>query len=148
MSKIQNGLQQGMGKIQSVQDASKVKKTINQLSSQKGKLLMELGSTIYLEYRKGNIQHEEISSRAEKLNELDVALHEQLVMLEELTKKPEEGITCECGTKLSESDQFCPNCGTKVVKPEDVVVEMKSCSTCNHEIAVDSNYCNICGAKA
>ncbi|MBB6453082.1 RNA polymerase subunit RPABC4/transcription elongation factor Spt4 [Salirhabdus euzebyi] len=148
VSKLQGGLQQGKQKFQNAQEAQKVKRNIAHLSNQKGKLLIELGQALYFEYRKGAIVNEEITNRAAAIEELDVTLHQQLTLLNELTSSKDEGFACECGTSLSHADQFCPNCGTKVVKPEEEIKETKVCNSCSQEIPFDANFCNVCGSKA
>ncbi len=148
VSRFQDSIQQGKQKIQNAQEAAKAKKMISQLSNQKGKLLIDLGQAVYLEYRKGAFQHSEVANRASGIEEVDIAIHDYLVQLKEYSNSPQQTQTCECGTKLSDSDQFCPNCGTKVTKQEEVEQDLKQCHNCQHDIPMDANFCSACGSKA
>ena len=51
-------------------------------------------------------------------------------------------IKCKCGTEVPQGTKFCPNCGSKVVKPGTT-----SCPKCNGAVADGAKFCPECGNK-
>ena len=52
----------------------------------------------------------------------------------------EESYICtDCGAEVSESDDICPGCGTKL----DVTV----CSECDNEVSEEAKICPFCGGS-
>jgi RNA polymerase subunit RPABC4/transcription elongation factor Spt4 len=143
--KLAGGLQSGSQAIETPPDPNNIRQTIANLTDQKGKLLIALGQATYLDYRKGYNINEAIVDKAREIEEIDIALHHHLKLLKELTAPKVNALQCDCGQPLSETDQFCPNCGAKVVRPLDTPQEYKNCFSCHNEIPADSQYCNVCG---
>ena len=57
-----------------------------------------------------------------------------------------------CGFEVGESFKFCPECGTKMVKPHKTEVvfcrnKLEEGSICNTEIKITYKFCEGCGIK-
>lgn len=108
------------------------------LLQEKQKYLCYLGMAAYSLHREGKIENEELASDFEQLLEIDNRLDELEKTIEKLESMKRPKNICECGTKLTKNDQFCPNCGKKV---KDVIL-----CKCGKELAPDIKFCNYCGA--
>lgn len=108
------------------------------LLQEKQKILCYLGMAAYNLYREGKLAHEALEEDLSKLTEIDDRLDELEKTIEKLESMKRPKNICECGTKLSKNDQFCPNCGKKV---KDVIL-----CKCGKELSADTKFCNQCGA--
>ncbi len=58
---------------------------------------------------------------------------------------PSKNIVCtKCGATISETDVFCPKCGTPVALPS----EKRFCAKCGAELLEGQDFCPKCGQKA
>lgn len=108
------------------------------LLQEKQKILCYLGMAAYNLYREGKLEHDALEEDLTKLTEIDDRLDELDKIIEKLESMKRPKNICECGTKLSKNDQFCPNCGKKV---KDVIL-----CKCGKELSADTKFCNQCGA--
>lgn len=52
-----------------------------------------------------------------------------------------------CGNEISETNVFCPSCGTKLPQPEPAAPETPHCPVCGLEVSAKDAFCVSCGAK-
>lgn len=109
----------------------------NVMMQNKQKYLCYLGMATYNLYREGKLEQEELQNDFDKIKEIDDILDELDKTIEKLERMKQAKNICECGTKLSKKDQFCPNCGKKV---KNVIL-----CKCGAELPADTKFCNRCG---
>ncbi|TMN21370.1 zinc ribbon domain-containing protein [Lentibacillus cibarius] len=119
------------------------KQQIDELTTAKSKLLIELGQEVYMAYRLDDKITPIVEEKGEAIRELDVKLYD---LLKEKGKTKSEGPTCSCGALLTKDDLFCPECGKKV-KWVDNTAEMVVCQSCAKEVPADADFCPVCGMK-
>lgn len=110
----------------------------NVLMQNKQKYLCYLGLAAYNLHKEGKLEHEELQGDFSKLKEIDDGLDELEKVIERLERIKRPKNVCECGTKLSKNDQFCPTCGKKV---KNMII-----CKCGAELSSDAKFCNKCGA--
>ncbi len=115
-----------------------VKNQRNAVMQEKQKYLCYLGMAAYNLHREGKLEQEELKNDFGKLIEIDSKLDELEKLIEKLENSKRPKNVCECGAKLSKSDQFCPNCGKKV---KSTII-----CKCGAELPADVRFCNHCGA--
>lgn len=51
-----------------------------------------------------------------------------------------------CGAEITETDNFCENCGNPIGETQNVTMhKKKNCDVCGEEIDGDANFCKNCG---
>lgn len=143
--KLQNGFNGTLGKAQTFTTESNNKISIGEAKTQRKNLLQEkndllssLGWQTYKLHQEGKLEtHEELEYDLSQLSEIDCKLDELKEIIEKQEKMKRPKNICECGTKLSKNDQFCPNCGKRA---KDVII-----CKCGKELAPDTKFCNFCG---
>ena len=67
--------------------------------------------------------------------------------------EPEGHFCYNCGTQLNGSYEYCPECGCKVIRPDDKkensnsIPQNKRCTYCGAEVPVHMSYCLNCGTS-
>ncbi|SDQ24673.1 Double zinc ribbon [Virgibacillus subterraneus] len=120
------------------------KRTVQDLTAAKTKVLVELGQEVYLAYRRGDKFTSILDEKGELLKELDKKIHSIISQ-----KKPEavDMMECSCGAALTEDDLFCQQCGKKTDMPDIDYEETSLCYRCDNEVPANAKYCNVCGVK-
>ncbi|MFB4167809.1 zinc ribbon domain-containing protein [Virgibacillus sp. JSM 102003] len=120
------------------------KRTVQDLTAAKTKVLTELGQEVYLAYRRGEKFASVLDEKGEVLKDLDKKIHAAIGQ-----KEPEAGdmMECTCGALLTEDDLFCQQCGKKVDVPDTEYQKTTLCYRCDHEVPAAANYCNVCGVR-
>ncbi|MBP1948002.1 zinc ribbon domain-containing protein [Virgibacillus litoralis] len=120
------------------------KRTVQDLTAAKTKVLVELGQEVYLAYRRGDKFTSILVEKGEFLKDLDKKIHSAIEQ-----KEPEPGdmMECSCGAVLTEDDLFCQQCGKKADVPNIQQQKTTLCYHCDNEVPADANYCNVCGVR-
>lgn len=149
LNKLQGSIQQGKQKLQNVQEIMQLKRVIQESATKRAEYIAQLGESVYLKMRKGEIQDEALSSLVSDIAEYDIKMFQAQVAVEQLSEQPSAGYACpSCNGLISEHDKFCGSCGTPVEKVTvKAEVEKTPCPTCEVEIPVTANFCNCCGTK-
>ncbi|MFD2761207.1 zinc ribbon domain-containing protein [Lentibacillus juripiscarius] len=120
------------------------KQQVDELTSAKSKLLIELGQEVYLAYRREEQIAPIVEEKGRAIQELDAKLY---ALLKEKGEKKNEGPECSCGAPLAEDDLFCPECGRKVERMDEAEAETIICQSCANEVPADADFCHVCGIK-
>ncbi|UNL84810.1 zinc ribbon domain-containing protein [Priestia koreensis] len=148
LNKIQDSLQQGKQKLQTVQEISQQKKIIQEASSKRALLLIQAGEEVYRKVRNGDIQNEELKERFTLLIELDQRIYNAQQMILNLNQESSDSMSCtSCGSAVTVNDKFCGSCGTKVVIPSIEELDMKTCHACDQAVPANTQFCSCCGTK-
>lgn len=148
LNKIQDSLQQGKQKLQTVQEISQQKKIIQDASSKRALLLIQAGEEVYRKVRNGDIQNEELKERFNLLIELDQRIYGAQQMITSLNQANSDSMSCTgCGSAVTANDKFCGSCGTQVVIPNSEELDTKVCHTCDQSVPANTQFCNCCGTK-
>lgn len=148
VTKLQGGIEQGKIRLQSAQEMGKLKKEIQELLQKKEELLVELGQLVYLQLRSNELKEEILFQTVEPIKKIDISLYNAKKQLEELKQSQEDGITCNCGARLTVEDKFCGNCGTPnpmLNRPKEV--DLVECQSCGQDTPKDATFCPVCGTK-
>ncbi|RYG74374.1 zinc ribbon domain-containing protein [Lentibacillus lipolyticus] len=122
---------------------AETKQQVDELTSGKSKLLIELGQEVYLAYRREEPIAPIVEKKGKAIQEIDTQLYE---LLKENREKKKDGPECSCGALLAEDDLFCPECGKKVGQVDEAT-ETVVCQNCTKEVPADADFCHVCGMK-
>ncbi|MEH7386558.1 zinc ribbon domain-containing protein [Bacillus sp. JJ1521] len=152
LSKFQDGIEQGKQKLQVVQEISRLKKEINEASTKKSMVLLEVGQATYQKIRNGEITDPELVELTVKLVGFDHHIYQANKKVAELNSRSADSnsIICSiCQTPNSVDAKFCGGCGAKVEVATKVVLSgEETCVICEEAMPVDANFCPCCGTKA
>lgn len=146
--KIGSGINKIQGTIQSSQNRSQLKKTIQEASLKRTEILVGLGEEVYKKLRAGEIESEDLRIKAGTLMELDhnIYLAQQAIAI--LNASEPNPICPACGAQIAEGDKFCGGCGNKIEMPNQVTSgPLKQCPACDERIPEIASFCNCCGTK-
>lgn len=149
LSKIQGGLEQSKQKLQVTQEISKLKRSLNELSMEKSKVLLKLGQLTYHKLRSKELSDEELQSIAASIIQLDKEIYQLSKKITQLSKSDQDQLTCSnCGTQNGLNDKFCGGCGAKVeVKPALNEANGSDCMECGELVPDEAKYCPCCGMR-
>lgn len=146
LNKIQESLQQGKQKLQTVQEISLIEQEIASLRQSRQELILNLGVAYHKKLRLNEIQDLEFRSIIEKVEELDTNLYRHAKTLEEMKATSQNVYLCSgCEEEVKPFDKFCGSCGTPVIIEEPVIEESVTCLTCEEMISVNAKFCPCCG---
>lgn len=145
LSKIQDGLDKGKNKIDSMKEISRLNKIIEDVYEKKTDVLLEMGIMAYQKIREESLQDEDIKEKCKSIVGFDYIIYENKMNIEKIISE-NEGFLCECGNRLNFEDKFCGGCGIKVEVPVDSN-DYISCNNCDIDIESNSNFCPCCGIK-
>ncbi|CEI73353.1 zinc ribbon domain-containing protein [Romboutsia hominis] len=145
MSRIQDSIDQNKNKIDEKMTISKYNKIIDEVENKRRILLEEIGILVYEKIRQGEITNLEIREACKPLIGFDYTIYDNKKKIQEINNK-KNGLTCDCGARISLEDKFCGGCGTKVEIPDDNT-EYIECSSCETIVPENSNFCPCCGYK-
>ena len=123
--------------IQNNQERSLAKAIEEKLNS-KSKLYGYIGMEVYDLHEAGKLDREELQGFFDKLKVLDDEVKELQAQKQALELQAGKATVCICGTQVTASDKFCPNCGTPVNNG------MITCA-CGNQVAQGVRFCNVCG---
>ncbi|KAA0548383.1 zinc ribbon domain-containing protein [Bacillus sp. BGMRC 2118] len=151
LSKFQGGIEQGKQKLQIAQEVSRLKKEMNDTSTRKSKVLLEVGQAAYKKIRNGEITDPELIELTTKLVGYDSTIYQSITKITELqlsTDHNQEMICPSCQTANDEHAKFCGSCGEKILVEKLVdTEESEHCVKCEQSIPLDAHFCPCCGNK-
>lgn len=149
LSKIQGGFEQGKQKLQVVQEVTKLKRSVNELSVEKSKVLISLGQLTYYKLRNGELVDKELQELSTSIMNLDRESYQISKKITELSTSNSDQLICNhCGTANGLNDKFCGGCGKKVeLKMEIDISTASDCMACGQLVPDEANYCPCCGMR-
>ena len=149
LNKLQDSLQQGKQKLQTVQEISQFKKEIQEFSELRSDLILKLGEDTYRKLRLGDLQDPQLHEYFHSIAELDRKIFNTQKSLESLDQKSSTTICTTCGASLSAEDKFCGSCGQKQEERTNLSdqTQLAVCPTCEEQIPADANFCACCGSR-
>lgn len=149
LSKIQGGFEQGKQKLQVVQELTKLKRSVNELSLEKSKVLLSLGQLTYHKLRSGDLVDKDLHELSTSIIGLDRESYQLSAKIAELsTSNPDQLICNHCGTANGLNDKFCGGCGNKVELKMEIDLSIASdCISCGQLVPDEANYCPCCGMR-
>jgi len=150
LNKIQDSLQQGKQKLQTVQEMSQFKKEIQDFSETRGSLILKLGEDAYQKIRTGELQDQKLHEYVNEITKLDKQIYHAQKELENLIQKGTARACSNCGGTIDSNDKFCGFCGQKQEIPTTLnsQIELTVCPTCEEQIPVDVHFCQCCGSRS
>ncbi|MGL5314777.1 MAG: zinc ribbon domain-containing protein [Peptostreptococcaceae bacterium] len=145
LSKIQDNFGKGKSKVDSIKEASRLNKIIEDTNAKKGDMLLEIGLMTYEKIRKGELIDLDIKEKCKSIVGFDYIIYESQKKISEI-KREKQGFLCDCGNNLSAEDKFCGGCGKKVELPVDdnnYIV----CYNCDTSIVSEYSFCPCCGVR-
>lgn len=115
-----------------------ISKSITERMSEKSKLYGYIGMEAYDLYTEGKLDMPELQGYFEKLQTLNDEIRKLQADKQAMELRFGNGTTCICGESLTQTDKFCPRCGTPVNNG------MITC-TCGNQVANNMRFCNACG---
>lgn len=145
LSKLQDGIDKSKSKVDLIKEVSKINKTIEDISSKKADLLLEIGLMCYQKVREGNLYDNEIDEKCKGIIGFDYLIYENERKIEEINNLDKEFL-CDCGNNITPEDKFCGECGKRV---EVEIEEDKyfTCNNCEMDILYQAKFCPCCGIK-
>lgn len=149
LSKIQGGFEQGKQKLQVVQEITKLKRSINELSVEKSKVLLRLGQLTYYKLRSGELADTELQELSSSIMALDRESYQISKKITELSNSNPDQLICNhCGTSNGLNDKFCGGCGKKIeIKMDIDQTTASDCMACGQLVPDEANYCPCCGIR-
>lgn len=146
---LQDSLQQGKQKLQTVQEVSQLKRLIQEHAEKRADLLLKLGEQTYQQIRTGQLEVPELSEFQLKIAEQDQRIFQAQKALEQLNKKASTSACANCGTALNENDKFCGSCGQRQEQAASSMdsIETVVCPTCQEHTPTQAAYCACCGSR-
>lgn len=149
INKIQDSLQQGKQKFQTVQEMSQYKKEIQDISAARSSLILKLGEEAYQKIRTGELSDSKLHGYVVEIANLDSQIYQAQKALEELNQKSATKTCTNCGATIDHDDKFCGYCGQKQETATDMnrQAELVICPTCEEQIPANGSFCPCCGSR-
>ncbi|MEH7083023.1 zinc ribbon domain-containing protein [Neobacillus drentensis] len=146
---LQDSLQQGKQKLQTVQEVSQFKKLIQEHAEKRAELLLHLGEVAYQKIRTGKLESPELGQFFLKIAELDQRIFQAQKALEQLNKKEHAWGCSNCGSQITANDKFCGSCGQRQEQLASGIESMETivCSTCEEQVPSQASFCACCGSR-
>ena len=106
-------------------------------------MIRDLGGLALEMYRRDQFREDLLSERCRDIVELELRLNELDSMLEAAAAGRHAAGRCACGAPILWGSHFCANCG-RPTGPEPVV----ACTSCDHPLPADAEFCPSCGTRA
>lgn len=146
LNKIQDTLQQGKQKMQTVQEASQLRQAIDQLRQKRLESIVEIGNSIHKKVRFGLVHDEDFAGISLQIEQVDKEIYELSKSLEQLQVEASQSNLCSnCKNPAQPNDKFCGSCGNAVNIEIKVEEETKVCLRCNEDIPESAAFCPCCG---
>ena len=146
LNKIQDTLQQGKQKMQTVQEASQIRQAIDQLRQKRLESIVDLGNEIHKKVRLGSFHDEEFVGISSQIERVDKEIFALAKNLEQLQREESQSNHCSnCKNPIQSSDKFCGSCGNAVNIETKVEEETKVCLQCDEDIPETAAFCPCCG---
>lgn len=149
LSKIQGGFEQGKQKLQVVQEVTKLKRSVNELSTDKSKILLRMGQLTHHKIRNKELSDSELQELSTSIIALDREIYQTSKKIAELSQTNPDQLICDhCGTANGLNDKFCGGCGRKVeIKIELDQSNAIDCMACGEKVPGEAKYCPCCGIR-
>ncbi|MEH7305121.1 zinc ribbon domain-containing protein [Neobacillus drentensis] len=146
---LQDSLQQGKQKLQTVQEVSQLKKLIQEHSEKRAELLLHLGEETYQRIRSGKLENPELGQFFVKIAELDQRIFQAQKGLEQINKKEHAWGCSNCGSPITANDKFCGSCGQRQehLASSTESLDTIACSTCEEHVPAQASFCACCGSR-
>lgn len=146
LNKIQDSLQQGKQKIQTVQEISQIEQTLNALRQKRQELIVLMGNKVHKKLRLNEITDTDFQEISANIETIDKNIYQQAKAVDQLKASTQNVYICtSCNSEVNPSDKFCGSCGTPVIIPETIEEELKNCQECEEEIPHSALFCPCCG---
>ncbi|TSB48504.1 zinc ribbon domain-containing protein [Alkalicoccobacillus porphyridii] len=149
LSKVQGGIDQGKQKLQTTQEATRLKRDLQHRYSDKSEILLQLGQEAYRKLREGTLVDPELEGLSAKLIEKDVSIFMNQKELTNLMNDDSQAVVqCSHCQKENAADAlFCGGCGTAIAAPVTEEEAMVSCHVCSIDRPQTANFCPCCGTS-
>lgn len=146
LNKIQDSLQQGKQKLQTVQEISQIEQSLSALRQKRQELIVLMGNKVHKKLRLNEITDTDFQEISTNIEAIDKNIYQQARAVDQLKTSSQNIYICtSCNSEVNPSDKFCGSCGTPVVIMETVEEELKSCQECEEEIPHSALFCPCCG---
>ena len=133
------------GKLEEQQAISRLNAQINEAKNQMKNTYMAIGERYY-ELHKDDVEND----MANQFQIIADAM-EKIAKCEQQIRDIKNENTCpSCGATISKDVLFCPNCGTKIERPQpesEPQPTEKVCPECGAAVDEDDVFCTNCGAR-
>lgn len=128
-----------------VQQKQSLNEQIHNMIKERTDKVLVLGELTYKSQRQSHSDDKQFEQLYEDIFQIDQAIAAAKRDLAQLMNQSDTS-TCECGNEVGEMDQFCGECGAKVVHATRLSEEEQTmCSTCEAMIPYDASFCTVCG---
>lgn len=146
---LQDSLQQGKQKLQTVQEISQLKKLIQENDEKRANLIFQLGEDTYRKIRSGELQDPQLRKYFLEIAEIDRNIFQGQASLEQIKQKADTRECSNCGASIGADDKFCGVCGQQQAEPlllKDSS-QLATCPTCEQSIPLQAKFCPCCGSR-
>ncbi len=141
--KFQESIEKNKNKVDALKEIGQLSNSVEELLEKKLEMIIKLGIATHNKIRNGDLKDNDLNEICQYIVGFDYMIYENKKSIEEI-RFQNEGITCECGNRLSENIKFCNQCGMKVEKLKNNI-NLIQCSNCEMNIDNTAKFCPCCG---